>query len=145
MYYSSTNKGIKDSGTQNEHIAPMNLSFAHFQFVNTLKNDVKHKQSIKKHQDFQLWHVQVINYEHTHPNYKINSILNETVYKFLFLDNCYQFWTTQMLRQDWNTILLLVNWLLIEQNIQTYDFFFLYVLYAGHQFPCKNIMWQTKI
>lgn len=23
----------------------------------------------------------------THPNYKINPILNETVYKFLFLDN----------------------------------------------------------
>jgi len=32
----------------------------------------------------------------------------------------------------------------MQQNVQTYDFF-LYVLYAGHQFPCKNIVWQMKI
>jgi hypothetical protein len=28
LYYSSTNKRIKDSGTQNEHTEPLNLSFA---------------------------------------------------------------------------------------------------------------------
>jgi hypothetical protein len=28
LYYSSTNKRIKDSGTQNEHTAPLNLSFS---------------------------------------------------------------------------------------------------------------------
>jgi len=110
--------------TQNRQTFPLH----HFQFVDILTKYVKHKQSIKKHQDFQLWHVQLINYEHTHPNYKINSILNETVYKFLFLDNCYQFWTTQMLRQHWNTVLFFVNWLLMQQTFKLMTFFFVCAL-----------------
>jgi hypothetical protein len=28
LYYSSTNERIRDSGTQNKHTAPLNLSFA---------------------------------------------------------------------------------------------------------------------
>jgi hypothetical protein len=116
---------IKNSGTQNEQTAPLNLSFASLSVCKYTEKLLKHKQSIKKHQDFQLWHMQVTNYEHTHLNYNINSIINEVVYKFLFLDNCYQFWTTQMLRQHWNTVLFLVNWLLMQQNTQISDFFWM--------------------
>jgi len=42
LYYSSTNKRIKDSGTQNEHTAPLNISLASLPVLNILKNYVKH-------------------------------------------------------------------------------------------------------
>ena len=44
---------------------PWTFNLHHFQLVTIVKNYMKHKQCIKKHQDFKLWHVQVINYEHT--------------------------------------------------------------------------------